>query len=111
MDYDWANGTELVKLVKTDAFDQWLRDIKDRTVRARIHARLDRLAIGNTGDCKTIAAGITELRLDFGPGYRIYMMRMYPATAILLCGGDKSSQRNDIRRAIELAAHWRSDHG
>jgi putative addiction module killer protein len=73
----------------------------------RIQARLDRLASGNPGDVKAVGGGISEMRIDYGPGYRVYYMQRGSIVAILLSGGDKSSQQSDIAKAKEIAAQWK----
>src|SRR5262249_15074410 len=84
-------------------FVKWLESLKDKTVRYRIKERLDRVAMGNLGDYKVLQEGVTELRLSFGPGYRIYFGQVNNKIILLLCGGDKATQRKDIKRAI---AYW-----
>jgi len=83
-------------------FREWLLSLKDITTRARIRTRLDRLALGNFGDCKSIGEGIFELRCHFGPGYRIYFGQDGRLLIVLLTGGDKSSQPKDIKLAKEF---------
>jgi len=85
-------------------FGEWLLALKDKTVRARILARLDRLLLGNFGDTRRIGTGVWELRFHFGPGYRVYFGLDGEKIVILLCGGDKSSQTTDIQRAHE---YWK----
>ena len=85
-------------------FGEWLSTLKDKTVRARILNRLDRLFLGNFGDVKQIGSVIWELRYHFGPGYRVYYGLDGASIVILLCGGDKSSQTSDIQSAIE---YWK----
>lgn len=97
----------MVELIKSTTFDRWLRDLRDERATARILARLDRLAIGNPGDVKPIGEGISEMRIDYGPGYRVYFLQHGPLLIILLCGGDKSTQDRDIARAKALAAQWK----
>lgn len=94
-------------MLTTQDFDRWLRKLKDTQARLRILARLDRLAAGNIGDMKSVGGGIVELRLAFDPGYRIYLARRGDRLVLLLCGGDKSSQTDDIARARALAAEWK----
>ena len=84
----------------SDVVGAWLADLRDRRARARIQARLDRLEVGNLGDCKPVGDGAYELRVDYGPGYRVYFARVGRAVILLLCGGDKGSQQADIARAI-----------
>ena len=80
-------------------FEQWVSSLKDKNLRHRVTSRLDRLVLGNFGDVKQIAVGVLELRLHFGPGYRIYCGLDGDTIIILLCAGDKSTQSNDISRA------------
>jgi len=80
-------------------FSDWLNSLKDPVTRLRIRRRLDRLEIGNFGDCKPIGEGVSELRLAFGPGYQIYFTEQDDVIIILLCAGDKSSQKKDIKTA------------
>jgi putative addiction module killer protein len=86
----------------TAIFDQWLVKLKDRAGRAIIDRRILRLASGNTGDVKSIAKGVSELRIHFGPGYRVYLTQRGMQIVILLCSGDKGSQKRDIARAVEI---------
>lgn len=80
-------------------FDEWLRDLCDANTVARVLARLGRVRRGNLGDCKPVGEGVSELRVDFGPGYRVYFGQKGPTLVILLCGGDKRTQDRDIRLA------------
>lgn len=82
-------------------FISWLESLKDKKIRYRIKERLDRIAIGNMGDYKPIKKGVSELRFDFGPGYRVYFGEDKQKVIILLCGGDKSTQETDIKKAIK----------
>lgn len=92
--------------VLTGDFDRWLLKLKDRQGRLRILARLDRLAHGNPGDAKSVGQGVSELWVSYRPGYRIYYTQRGNRFVLLLCGGDKSSQQNDITKAHQLAADW-----
>lgn len=96
----------MVEVITTEDFDQWLRRLKDRQARLRILARIDRLAHGNPGDAKSVGRGVSELRLTYGPGYRVYFVPEVDRVVVLLCGGDKSTQQADIRRAHALAEQW-----
>ena len=96
----WA----VTEIITTNIFDEWLDALKDRKGRARIRARIDRLALGNPGDVKPVGGGISEMRIDFGPGYRVYFMQRGQVLVIILAGGDKSSQPRDIITAQQLAA-------
>lgn len=98
----------MIDVVRTDEFDAWLTDLKDARSKARIIRRLDRLADGNPGDVRPIGRGLSELRLDIGPGFRVYYLQEANKLVLLLCGGDKSTQRKDIAKAHELADEWRS---
>ena len=93
----------MIEIRQTEIFARWLRDVKDVRVRARIADRIDRLASGNPGDVAPAGEGISELRLHFGPGYRLYFTQRGAVLVILLCGGDKSTQRRDIETAKKLA--------
>jgi len=83
--------------------------LKDGRIRALIASRLDRLAFGNAGDVKPVGLGISELRIDYGPGYRIYFQKRGDTIVILLCGGDKSTQAKDIETAKRLTEEWRDE--
>ena len=85
-------------------FDAWLRTLRDRMAIPRIVSRLSRLESGNFGDHRSVCGGVGELRIDHGPGYRVYFVRRGDVVVVLLCGGDKSSQARDIERARTLAA-------
>jgi len=97
----------MVELLRTPVFDDWLVRLKDRRAVARIAVRLDRLAAGNPGDVKSVGEGVSELRIAYGPGYRVYFMQRGVVVILLLCGGDKSSQTNDIKTAKALAEKWK----
>jgi putative addiction module killer protein len=89
---------------KTDVFDNWLSALADQRAVAKIASRIERLGLGNTGDVKPVGEGISEMRLAYGPGYRIYYKQTGRTIVLILCGGDKSTQDEDIRRAKEIAA-------
>jgi putative addiction module killer protein len=84
-----------------DVFGQWLSGLNDPRAQAKIAVRIDRLAAGNLGDCKPLRDGVWELRIDWGPGYRVYYAMLGKASVLLLCGGDKRKQSADIKRAVE----------
>ena len=88
-------------------FVQWLEALTDRQGRAAIKARLLRLQAGNLGDCKPLRAGVQELRIDKGPGYRVYLSRQGPVLVLLLCGSDKSHQSREIEKAIAYLNDWK----
>jgi putative addiction module killer protein len=96
----------MIQVLKTSVFDTWLSHLRDRQAVARITARIDRLALGNPGDVKPVGAGVSEMRIDFGSGYRVYYQQRGSLVLLLLSGGDKCTQDADIKRAIGLAKHW-----
>jgi putative addiction module killer protein len=91
---------------ETEDFRRWRTALKDDKARSMIAIRLQRLAFGHTGDVKPIGSGINEFRIHLGPGYRIYFERRGSAIIVLLCGGDKGSQKRDIKTAMRLALEW-----
>lgn len=99
----------MAEILKTSEFDTWLRGLKNREARFRILARIDRLAIGNPGDVKPVGSGVSELRIDCGAGYRVYFAQRGSVIILLLCGGDKSSQKRDIEKAIRFASEWKEE--
>jgi len=84
-------------------FDRWLKRLRDARAKAKVLVRIQRLALGNPGDVKPVGEGVSEMRIDHGPGYRVYYTQRGTEVVVLLVGGDKSSQESDIARAIELA--------
>lgn len=94
----------MIEVRKTEEFDDWLSALKDHKAMAKIVARVERLALGNPGDVKPVGEGISEMRIPYGPGYRIYCMQTGKEVVLLLCGGDKATQDGDIKRAREIAA-------
>ena len=88
---------------QTATFAAWLRSLRDPRARARIDDRLLRLSRGNPGDVRPVGSGVSELRIDYGPGYRVYFVSRGIVVIVLLCGGDKRTQDRDIKRAIEMA--------
>jgi putative addiction module killer protein len=97
----------VVEVIKSATFDVWLSRLKDLRAAARVQVRLDRLALGNPGDVRPVGHGVSEMRIDYGPGYRIYFLKRGSLVIVLLCGGDKSTQSTDIRRAKAIASQWR----
>lgn len=93
----------MLTIRETIEFSDWLMGLRDGIARARIARRISRLAAGNPGDVKPVGQGISELRIDYGPGYRVYFVQEGSVLIVLLCGGDKSSQSRDITRAKKLA--------
>lgn len=93
----------MIEVRRTAEFTDWMSDLRDERAKGRITARIERVAFGLLGDVKPVGEGVSELRIDYGPGYRAYFVRRGAAVIVLLCGGDKSSQQSDIKRAKELA--------
>jgi putative addiction module killer protein len=99
MDYN----TPVLIVQETDVFTRWMTSLRDRQARARIGRRIDRLALGNFGDVKNLGDGISELHIDYGPGYRVYFTATGRSIILLLCAGDKRTQDRDIAKAKRLA--------
>ena len=93
----------MIEVRQTDTYFEWFAALKDREARARINIRIRRLSLGNPGDVKPVGKGVSELRIDYGPGYRVYFIQRGKELVILLAGGNKKNQGQDIKRAIELA--------
>jgi len=93
----------MIKIHKTEIFTNWFDNLKDRRARARVQARIDRMELGNFGDVAPVGEGVSELRIFYGPGYRVYFVQRGFTVVILLSGGDKSTQNSDIVKAKELA--------
>jgi putative addiction module killer protein len=93
----------MVEIRKTDLFAKWLDNLRDIQAKARVLARIERLASGNAGDVKPVGEGVSEMRIDYGPGFRVYFTKRGSELIILLAGGDKSSQSSDIKVALRLA--------
>ena len=91
------------RVIQSQAFRHWLNTLRDKRAVARIAVRIDRLAEGNFGDYRSVGGGVSELRVDVGPGYRLYYTVRGRSLVILLCGGDKAGQRRDIRQAQRMA--------
>jgi putative addiction module killer protein len=94
----------MIDVRKTDAFEQWLSSLRDVRAQARIVSRIDRVAFGLMGDTKPVGDGVREMRVDYGPGYRVYFVQRGKTIIILLCGGDKRTQDKDIKIAKAMAA-------
>jgi putative addiction module killer protein len=94
----------MIEIRQTTVYAAWFAALRDRAARTRIDARLRRLAVGNPGDVKPVGDGVSELRINFGPGYRVYFVRRGDTLVVLLAGGDKSSQSRDIEMAKRLAS-------
>ena len=97
----------MIQIVQSAVFESWFSGLKDVRARARIMARIRRLSIGNPGDVKPVGAGVCEMRIDYGPGYRVYFLQRGKVIAVLLCGGDKRTQQKDIRQALDIAKIWK----
>jgi putative addiction module killer protein/probable addiction module antidote protein len=93
----------MIEIRKTDAFSKWIDELQDIRARARILVRIERLSAGNPGDTKPVGEGVSELRIDYGPGYRVYFKRIGQKMIILLAGGDKKTQTKDIKTALRLS--------
>jgi putative addiction module killer protein len=96
-------GYEAIEVRQTELFMRWLAGIRDSRARMRINARIRRLSLGNPGDVKPVGEGISEMRIDYGPGYRVYFVQRRLAVIVLLAGGDKRTQDRDIETAQALA--------
>jgi len=104
MDYN----PHMIEVIQSETFARWLGKLKDRTAIMRINARIRRLTeTGNFGDVKPLREGVSEMRIDHGPGYRLYFIQSGPVIVVLLAGGDKNSQDTDIKSAIEIAKEWK----
>jgi putative addiction module killer protein len=99
----------MVDIIKTSVFDEWLSDLRDRTAKAKIEVRIRRLSLGNPGDVKPVGEGVSEMRISYGPGYRVYYLQHGTMLVVLLCGGDKSTQDKDIENAKEFARAWKEE--
>ncbi|MDR0642079.1 MAG: type II toxin-antitoxin system RelE/ParE family toxin [Treponema sp.] len=93
----------MITMRETEQFKTWLRGLKDRVTQAIINARIRRISGGNFGDSKSVGGGVSELRIDYGPGFRLYYTRRGQEIVVLLCGGDKSTQSRDIETAKQIA--------
>lgn len=97
----------MVETVESETFRNWLAGLRDRRAVMRIRARIDHLARGLVGDSEPVGEGISEARIHYGPGYRLYYMRRGPVLIVMLAGGDKSTQASDIKAAKRIAKDWR----
>ena len=93
----------MVEIRQTEVYARWFRCLRDRNARVRIDIRIRRLSLGNPGDVRPVGEGVSEIRIGYGPGYRVYYVKRGLDVVVLLAGGDKDSQKRDIRRALELA--------
>ena len=93
----------MIEIRQTDVYAQWLEKLRDRQAKARIAIRIRRLSLGNPGDVRPVGGGVSEIRIDYGPGYRVYFLKQGETLVVLLAGGDKNSQADDITKARNLA--------
>jgi putative addiction module killer protein len=93
----------IIEIRETERYSTWFKSLRDVQARARILARVRRLSLGNPGDIKPVGSGVTEMRIDYGPGYRIYFVKRGETVVILLGGGDKSTQQADIAAVVAMA--------
>lgn len=93
----------MIEIRETSTFKKWFATLKDQNAKARIDVRIRRISLGNFGDVEPVGNGVSEIRVDYGPGYRVYFIKMGNIVVILLCGGDKSTQAKDIQKAHDLA--------
>ena len=97
----------MIQIIESSTFKRWIRRLRDRVAVARINARLRNVTNGHFGDVRAVGDGVSEMRIQSGPGYRVYFIREGAEVVVLLCGGDKSSQIRDIERAKQIAREWR----
>src|SRR5271166_4316090 len=95
----------MIEVRKTATFSDWMAGLRDQRAKAKIASRIDRLALGNPGDVEPVGDSVSELRIHYGPGYRVYFVRRGQVLIVLLCGGDKTTQTKDIKIAKSLAAN------
>ena len=93
----------MIEIRQTEVYARWFRRLRDRQARVRIDSRIRRLSLGNPGDVRPVGEGVSEIRINYGPGYRVYYIQREETLVVLLAGGDKDSQGRDIRRALDLA--------
>ncbi|MCP2727211.1 type II toxin-antitoxin system RelE/ParE family toxin [Limnofasciculus baicalensis] len=93
----------MIEIRKTEIYSRWFNSLRDRQARARIDIRIRRLSMGNPGDVKPVGKGVSEVRIDYGPGYRVYFVQSGDTLIVLLAGGDKRTQERDIKTALDLA--------
>lgn len=98
----------MYEIIQSETFERWLKNLKDRQALMRILARLRRASEGNLGNTRYLREGVSEIKVDYGPGYRLYYLKTGPVVIVLLAGGDKSTQDSDIERAIRIAQDWSS---
>ncbi|MGH8529794.1 MAG: type II toxin-antitoxin system RelE/ParE family toxin [Nevskiales bacterium] len=96
----------MFEIIQSATFNAWFRSLRDRQASRRIQARIDRLEMGNPGQHRALTGGVCEMKIDYGPGYRVYYTMRKRVLVILLCGGDKGAQNADIARALRIAKDW-----
>ena len=101
--YPICYGVHVIKILETGEYATWFESLRDRMAKTRVLIRIRRLSLGNFGDIRAVGEGVSELRIDYGPGYRVYFLRKGEALVVLLGGGDKRTQARDIQRAIALS--------
>ena len=99
----------MIEIRQTELYKKWFASLKDRNSKARIDIRIRRISLGNLGDVKPVGEGVSEIRIDYGPGYRIYFVQEQSMLIILLCGGDKSTQSQDIQSAHVFARRMKEE--
>ncbi|KWU49916.1 MULTISPECIES: type II toxin-antitoxin system RelE/ParE family toxin [Pseudomonas] len=97
----------MIRFKRSAEFQEWFHSLRDKPARGRVLTRLDNATMGNFGDCETVGNGVSEMRIHYGPGYRVYFMRIGEVVYLLLIGGDKSTQQRDIQRAKQIADEFR----
>jgi putative addiction module killer protein len=98
----------MVQIIRTEEYATWIRSLRDDRAKAKIALRVDRLALGNPGDVKPVGSGLSEMRIDYGPGYRVYYGKHGDSIVLLLCGGTKNGQFRDIKKAKALFETWKT---
>jgi putative addiction module killer protein len=98
----------MVQVIRTEEYASWILSLRDDRAKAKIALRVDRLALGNPGDVKPVGGGLSEMRIDYGPGYRVYYGKHGASIVLLLCGGTKNGQSRDIKKAKALFETWKT---
>ena len=98
----------MVQIIRTEEYASWIRSLRDDRAKAKIALRVDRLALGNPGDVKPVGGSLSEMRIDYGPGYRVYYGKHGDSIILLLCGGTKNGQSRDIKKAKALFETWKT---
>jgi len=105
----YIDNTYIMAVRRSSVFKKWIKKLRDARARYRINARIRRLEDGNPGDVEPVGEGISEMRIDYGPGYRVYYKEVRKEIIVLLCGGDKTNQQEDIKEAKKIAADYNPD--